>query len=98
MQPTQRTYRNVITGYYCRLYTSQDNSKYHLIYEGNTDPSAPAEGSEVNGFYLAAHTGLTIKTNKGNQVYIPSGEFYNLQEGEHATHRRFVGFNKFSKI
>ena len=97
MKQTQRTYTNVETGYNCRLYTSADASKHHLIYEAN-GPEAPAEGSEVNGFYLAAHSGATIKLNTGKQITLSMGQFYNLKDGERATHRKFTGFNKFSKI
>ncbi len=96
MKPTQRTYTDVENGHTCRLYTSNDASKYHLIYEGQ--PNEIANGCEVNGFYLAAHTGATIKTNKGNELFVNRGEFYNLKEGEEVTHRKFIGFNKFSKI
>lgn len=97
MEATKRTYTNVETGYTCRLYTSCDASKFHLIYENN-EPTAPANGSEVNGYYLAAHTGATIKLNTGKQVKVNSGEFYNLKDGEKVTHRKFIGFSKFTKF
>ena len=89
---TQRTYIDVETGNRCRLYTSNDASKYHLIHEGQN------EGSEVNRFYIAAHTGNTIRLNNGKEIFVNSGQFYNLKEGETVTHRKFIGFNKFSKI
>lgn len=94
---TNRTYTNTETGYTCRLYTSQDASRFHLIYENNP-PEAPADGSEVNGYYLAAHTGAEIKLNTGKTVKVGSGEFYNLKEGEQAISRKFTGFSKFTKI
>lgn len=96
MQPTQRTFTNVETNQTCRLYTSNDASKYHLIYEGQ--PKEIADGSEVNGFYLAAHTGVTIKINNKKIVFISSGQFYPLKEGEKVTHKKYVGFNKFTKV
>lgn len=97
MTPTKRTYTDVETGYNCRLFTSQDASKYHLIYEAN-GPEAPADGSEVNGFYIAAHTGATIKTNLGKQIFVNSGQFYCYKAGEQVIARKFVGFNRFTKV
>jgi len=97
MQATQRTYTNVETGFNCRLYTSLDGSKFHLIYEDN-EPPAPVEGTEVDRFYLAAHSGATIKLNTGKKLEVSRGEFYNLKEGEQVTHRKFTGFSKFKKV
>ena len=51
---TQRIFTDSETGFKCRLYTSNDASKYHLIYEGQNEKIA--DGSEVNGFYISAHT------------------------------------------
>ncbi len=96
MTPTQRTYTDVETGYNCRLYTSKDASQYHLIYEGQDNHVA--DGSEVNGFYLAAHSGVTVKINGRKQINLSNGQFYHLKEGERATHRKFDGFPKFSKL
>jgi len=96
MQPTQRTYTDVETGYTCRLYTSLDGSKYHLIFEGQNDEIA--DGSEVNGFYIAAHTGAEIKLNTKKRINVSSGQFYHLKEGETVTHRKFIGFDKFVKL
>lgn len=96
MQPTQRTFTDAETGYNCRLYTSQDASKYHLIYEGQNN--IIADGSEVNGFYIAAHTGAEIKLNTGKKVFVDMSQFYSLKEGEKVTHRKFIGFSKFTKI
>lgn len=96
MLPTQRTYTDAETGYNTRLYTSQDGSKFHLIYEGQ--PDIIADGSEVNGFYIAAHSGAEIKLNTGKKIYVSCGSFYHLKEGEKITHRKFIGFPKFVKI
>lgn len=96
MQATQRTYTDAETGYNCRLYTSQDASKYHLIYEGQ--PDKIADGSKVNGFYICAHTDTTIRTNLKKKIYLNRGTFYHLKEGEQVTHRKFIGFKKFIKI
>lgn len=96
MQATQRTFKDVETGYNFRLYTSQDASKYHLISEGQHDKMA--DGCEVNGFYLSAHTPTDVKVNGSKIVKLDRGEFYNLKEGERVTHRKFCGFSKFTKI
>lgn len=95
MNPTQRTYTDAETGHNTRLYTSLDNSKFHLIYEGQKDI---ADGTEVNGFYISAHTGAEIKLNTGKKIFIDRGNFYHLKEGEKVTHRKFIGFSKFIKI
>lgn len=96
MTPTKRIYTDVETGYQCRLYTSNDNSKFHLIYEGQ--PDKIADGNEVNGYYLSAHTGTTIRINCKKEIFVSSGQFYNLKEGEKITHRKFIGFPRFAKI
>jgi len=96
LTPTQRTYTDIETGYTTRLHTSHDASQYHLIYEGQNDKIA--DGSEVNGFYLAAHTSVIIKLNTGKKIPVSSGSFYHLKENEKVTHRKFTGFTKFSKV
>lgn len=96
MTPTNRIFRNVENGHECRLYTSKDNSQYHLIYEGQHD--IIADGCEVNGFYLLAHTGATVKVNSKKQVKIGMGEFYNLKENEKVTHIKYTGFDRFTKL
>lgn len=96
MQQTQRTYTDAETGYKTRLYTSLDGSEFHLIYEGQHDKIA--DGSEVNGFYISAHTGAEIKLNTGKKIFIGSGNFYHLKQGEQVTARKFVGFSRFTKI
>lgn len=96
MQSTNRTFTDVEKGYKCRLYTSQDASTFHLIYEGQHDKIA--DGSEVNGFYLCAHTGVTIKINNKKIVQLDMGQFYHKKEGEVITHKKYTGFKKFTKI
>jgi len=96
LQSTKRTYRNTETGDNARLYTSLDGSKFHLIYEGQFNKIA--DGSEVNRFYISAHTGTEIKLNTGKKIFVDRGEFYTLKEREEVTHRRFIGFKRFSKI
>jgi len=96
MTPTNRIFTDVETGYKCRLYTSQDNSKYHLIYEGQ--PDKIADGSQVNGFYICAHAGVTIKTSLNKQIKLDTGQFYHLNEKEQITHKKYTDFTKFTKI
>ena len=96
MQPTQRTYTDAETGHNTRLYTSLDGSKFHLIYEGQHNEIA--DGSEVNGFYISAFTATEIKLNTGKKIFVSSGSFYHLKEGEKVTHRKFVGMGGFRKI
>ena len=71
-------------------------SKYHLIYEGQQEKIA--DGSEVNGFYICAHTPVIIKTNKGNQIKLSTNNFYNLKQDEIITHKKYDGFLRFTKI
>ena len=87
MTPTNRIFTNVETNFKCRLYTSNESSVYHLIYEGQHEQIA--DGCEVNGFYLLAHTGGAIKINGKKQISLNMGEFYNLKEGETVTHVKY---------
>ncbi len=97
MNPTQRTYTDTETGDKFRLYMNSEGNKYALITDGSDNPEAPAKGSKVNGFYLCAFTGVTIKINNKKLVKMANGEFYNLKEGETVTHKKFIGFKKFTK-
>ena len=96
MQATNRIFTDHETGLKCRLYTSQDASRYHLVYEGN-DQTKIADGCEVNGFYLSANFSATIKLNNKKEVSLRQGEFYSLKEGEKITHTKPVWANKFIK-
>jgi hypothetical protein len=93
---TQRTYTDVETGHNTRLYTSNDASKYHLIYEGQHKEIA--DGCEVNGFYLMAFTDGEIKLNTGRRIALNTGNFYNLKKGEKVVSRKFAGMKNFTKI
>ncbi len=95
MESTNRIFENVENGHKCRLYTSKDRSVYHLIYEGQDE--IIADGSEVNGFYLLAHTGGTIRLNNNKEIELQAGQFYNLKESEKVTHVKYTGFKKFKK-
>lgn len=96
LQQTSRIFTDVETGYKTRLYTSLDSSKYHLIYEGQ--PEKVADGSEVNGFFIAAHSGIEIKINGSKEINVPMGYFYNLKENEIITHKKYAGFTIFTKL
>jgi len=89
MTKTKRTYTDTETGLTTHLYTSLDGSKYHLFH---------ADGSEVSGFYISAHTGAEIKLNSGKIVFVDRGNFYHLKEEEKVTHVKYIGFSKFTKI
>lgn len=96
MTPTNRTFTEVGTNFNYRLYTSKESSVYHLIAEGQHEQIA--DGCEVNGFYLLAHTAGTIKINGKTQIKLNMGQFYNLKEGEKVTHVKYLGFDKFKKL
>lgn len=89
LRATERTFTNVETGNRCRLYITESD-QYRLIAEGN-------EQHEVKRFYISAHTAAAIRLNTKAEIYVERGTFYNLKEGEIVTHRKFVGFNKFTK-
>lgn len=96
MQETNRIFTDVETNLVCRLYTSCDASKYHLIFEGQ--PDIIADGCEVNGFYVAPFAPVHIKVNNSRELYLEAGQFYNLKEGERVTHRKFITAKRYSKI
>lgn len=98
MTPTQRTYKDVETGDVFRLYSDQTTGSFKLISDPTDDPMAMAGGTEVNGFYICSHSGAAIKINGKRIVKVPQGSFYNLKEGEQATHQKYTGLNQFRKI
>ncbi len=97
MHQTKRSYQDVETGRKFNLW--MDNAdNYHLIAGPTEKPEYCTEGTEVNGFYICAHTGVTIKINGKKIVKMDQGQFYNMKEGEVITHKKFTGFTKFTKI
>ena len=97
LQKTQRQFKDVESGYYFQLY--KDNTdNFHLINDKYQGEEAPTIGTEVNGFFICAHCGITIKLNGKKQVKLNTGEFYNTKEGEEITHKKYIGFSKFTKI
>lgn len=98
MIATQRQYKDVETGEIFRLFTSQDQSKFHLLKDETNATFNFPKGTGVNGFYICAFTSCTIKINGKKEVFLPMGSFYNLKEGEEITHKKFIGFKRFSKV
>jgi hypothetical protein len=73
----------------------ESNDSFRLISDGS---EKYAKGTEVNGFYICAHCGVTIKINNKKQITLPMGTFYNLKENEVITHKKYTGFDKFTKV
>lgn len=95
--PTKRNFRNVETGDIFKLYMNQITNEYKLIFEGENHPKM-SKGTQVNGWYLSAHTPIEIKLNNSKIVRLGTGDFYNLKEEEEVTHKKYCGFKKFTKI
>jgi transcription-repair coupling factor (superfamily II helicase) len=85
LTPTNRTYTNAETGEECKLYTSADESRLHLI--GKT---------EIVRYY-ATQIDLTIKLNTKRIINLQRGEYYELKEGEQVTHVKY-SIGKFRKL
>ena len=92
---TQRTFKDVENNEVFALYMDNENHEYSLISEGS---KKYAKGTEVNGFYICAHTGASIKINNSKIISLPMGTFYNLKENEVITHKKYTGFTKFTKV
>jgi hypothetical protein len=92
---TNRHFKNCETGDICDLWMDDITHEYKLIHQGSEQT---AKGSEVNGFYIAAHSSITIKINRKKIVSISRGEYYNLKEFEQITHKKYCGFKSFTKI
>ncbi|MES2395872.1 MAG: hypothetical protein V4549_07710 [Bacteroidota bacterium] len=96
LEKTNRSFTDVETGHKFDLYKDETDS-YHLIFPKSKNQYDPAEGTQVNGFYICAHTGVTIKINNTKIVKLEMGQFYNMKAGEKITHKKFIGFTKFTK-
>lgn len=94
-RPSQRTFEDVESNERFRLYVNTETDTYRLVSDGS---EKFAGGTEVNGFYIASHTPTQIKLNTKKVISLNSGQFYTLKEGEVVTHRKFCGFNRFSKV
>lgn len=97
---TNRKYEDVETGKVFTLFMNDNTHEYRLIYmdSDTNNGSDLANGSEVNGFFICAHTGCTVKINGKKQVKLDKGQFYNLKESEIITHKKYTGFNRFTKV
>jgi hypothetical protein len=94
---TNRHYQDVETGNRFTLFQEQDTHEFKLIYQGKGRPDETANGTEVNGFYICAHTSVNIKINNSKEVILPMGSFYNLKEGEKITHKKYPFSKRFTK-
>jgi hypothetical protein len=92
---TQRKFTDVETNEVFHLYMHPVRHEYKLVSHGSDKHCA---GSEVNGFYLSAHSPMTLKINKTKLVELNTGEFYTMKEGEVITHKKYCGFTKFTKV
>lgn len=89
MNPTQRTYTDIETGEIYTLYSDDRTHQICLIAES---------GKKPKGFYICAHSGMTIKIDNKKQIELTNGTFYNVKEGERITHKKYIGFKRFSKL
>lgn len=96
LHKTNRIYTDVETGLKWTLFQDSDTHNFKLCSE-YTEGDKPAYMSEVNGFYISAHTPVTIKINNTKVIDLSTSQFYNLKEGEIITHKKFAGFKKFTR-
>ena len=96
MTATNRIFTDIEDNEKFRLYVNETTHEYKLELEGKSEKYA--QGTSVNGFYICAHCGVTLKINGKKQIYLPMGTFYNLKENEIITHKKFTGFKKFTKV
>lgn len=94
MERTNRSFNDVESGEKFILY-KEANDNFRLISDGS---EKHAKGTEVNGFYICAHCGVTLKIDNKKQIHLPMGTFYNLKEDEKITHKKYIGFEKFTKV
>lgn len=94
MERTNRSFKDVEDKEIFVLYTDE-KERYRLISDGS---EKFAKGTEVNGFYICAHCGVTLKINNSKIIKLDDGEFYNFKENEVVTHKKYIGFKKFTKI
>jgi uncharacterized membrane protein YfhO len=92
---TQRSFKDVETKEIFCLLMDDETKDFKLVSDGS---EVFAKGTEVNGFYICAHTDVTIKINNSRQIKLNRGTFYNLKENEKITHKKFTGFSRFTKV
>ena len=89
MQPTQRTYTNILTSEVFRMYADNYTHATTLINE-NT-------GNECKTFYVCAFTGTDVKDDKGNVYNLGAGEFIDTSIVK-LTHKKFFIQKRFVKF
>ena len=84
-----RTYSNVETG-----------EQYQLIYDSvkGAHIVTDAKGNDIPHFYACGFDGVTIRVNSGKEIKLSMSQIYVFKQGEKATHKKYAGFSKFSKI
>ena len=91
MDKTQRTYTNIETNELYSLYRNPNTDQIALVKQDNGEILREP-------FYACGFDSLTIRLNTKKEINLNSGSFYQLKEDEKVTHRKFAGFNKFSKV
>lgn len=91
---TKRSYTNVETGELYDLWHDSNTDVYKLISPGSNNL---AKGTEANGWYLSTSFDVIIKIDRTKEIELKIGQFYNLKEGEKVTHKKYLGFKRFSK-
>lgn len=91
---TKRTYTDVQTNHSYSMYFNEQTQERKLVYEGK-DKTVNAK--LLTPFFCVS-TPVDIKINNNKIISLSVGTFYNLQIGEVVTHKKFCGFNEFSKV
>lgn len=88
--PTERTYQHVFTGDKFRLYESDKTGKTKLLNEST--------GEEPEAFYTSAFTGVTLRLKDKQEIYLKAGQFLPINSSNPITHKKYIGFKKFTKL
>lgn len=88
MRPTQRTYTDIETNEEFILYSDDTTGRNALMNNNKT----------VKSGYICAHSGVEIKLNTKKVIKLDRGTFYNLKQDEQVTHKKYLGFKRFTKI
>jgi hypothetical protein len=90
MIPTQRTYRNKLTGETFRFYVDPFNSYLIELLSEQT-------GEKCTHFILAAHTSIDFKFNDKKVVRLDAGEMLPIDSTNLPTHKKFFMQKRFQK-
>lgn len=88
--PKERTYQHVFSGDKFRLYESDKTGKTKLINEST--------GEEPEAFYACALIGVTLRLKDKQEIYLKAGQFLPINTNNPITHKKYIGFKRFSKI